>query len=310
MTRLTVFMQSRCFCTTSFKFAFRQSNESCDVGGISSPELVVPALFPPSSVPLATVRRYKQVDYIPTDITMTSALELLDNTIAELEARLNLKPGESPVASGSGNDAVTNKKNDNAPNKKKKVKPAPPPSSQKNAGGANHDQPDICKLEFKVGVITKVWVHPTADKLYCEEIDVGESEPRQIASGLRPHFSLEEMLGQRLLVVSNLKAKNLVGFKSFGMVLCAKEPTEDGTSEKVEFVEPPADAPIGEVVTFEGLPAPEPLTAAQVEKKKIFLACVDGLKTTDTGLAVWNGHIFTTSAGPCKAKTILGGAMS
>jgi aminoacyl tRNA synthase complex-interacting multifunctional protein 1 len=257
-----------------------------------------------------------QSKQVHIDITMTSALQLLDNTIAELEARLNLKPGESPVASGAG-DTATTKKNDNdtpatAPNnnKKKKAKPAPPPSSQKNAGGANHDQPDICKLEFKVGVITKVWVHPTADKLYCEEIDVGESEPRQIASGLRPHFTVEQMMGQRLLVVSNLKAKNLVGFKSFGMVLCAKEPTEDGTSEKVEFVEPPADAPIGEVVTFEGLPAPEPLSAAQVEKKKIFLACVDGLKTTDTGLAVWNGHVFTTSAGPCKAKTIHGGAMS
>jgi aminoacyl tRNA synthase complex-interacting multifunctional protein 1 len=244
---------------------------------------------------------------------MTSALELLDNTIAELEARLNLKPGESPVSSGAGAGAgdtvqvgapATTAPNNN---KKKKVKPAPPP---KNAGEANHDQPDICKLEFKVGVITKVWVHPTADKLYCEEIDCGESEPRQIASGLRHHFSLEEMMGQRLLVVSNLKAKNLVGFKSFGMVLCAKEPAEDGASEKVEFVEPPADAPIGEVVTFEGLPAPEPLTAAQVEKKKIFLACLDGLKTTDTGVAVWNGHIFTTSAGPCKAKTIQGGAMS
>jgi tRNA-binding EMAP/Myf-like protein len=83
---------------------------------------------------------------------------------------------------------------------------------------------------------------------------VGEAEPRQIASGLRPHFfTLEEMMGQRLLVVSNLKAKNLVGFKYFGMVLCAKELAEDG-SEKVEFVEPPAGAVIGEVVTFEGLP--------------------------------------------------------
>jgi aminoacyl tRNA synthase complex-interacting multifunctional protein 1 len=282
--------------------------------GILLPSLTITYHYSQITIP-SGIKQSKEV-YSGTDITMTSALELLDNTIAELEARLNLKPGESPVASASGahGDTITdtNKKNDKAAaaaNKKKKAKPAPPPPP-KNAGGANHDQPEICKLEFKVGVITKVWVHPTADKLYCEEIDVGESEPRQIASGLRPHFSLEEMMGQRLLVVSNLKAKNLVGFKSFGMVLCAKEPTEDGTSERVEFVEPPADAPIGEVVTFEGLPAPEPLTAAQVEKKKIFLACVDGLKTSDTGLALWNGHVFTTSAGPCKAKTILGGAMS
>ena len=68
--------------------------------------------------------------------------------------------------------------------------------------------PDICKLEFKVGCITKVWVHPEADKLYCEEIDCGEEGgPRQIASGLRKHYSEEEMLGKRVLVVANLKVR-------------------------------------------------------------------------------------------------------
>jgi len=51
-----------------------------------------------------------------------------------------------------------------------------------------------------------VWVHPDADKLYCEEIDCGEEGgPRQIASGLRLHYSEEEMLGKRVLVVANLK---------------------------------------------------------------------------------------------------------
>ena len=159
-------------------------------------------------------------------------------------------------------------------------------------------------------MITKVWEHPDADKLYCEEIDIGEeSGPRQIASGLRPHFTLEEMQGRRLLVISNLKAKNLVKFKSHGMVLCAAQ-SLDGGKEKVEFIEPPEDAKIGEVVTFDGLPPPEPLSGAQVDKKKVFLACLEGMKTTeDQGLAAWNGHIFQTSAGPCKAKTICGGVM-
>lgn len=236
---------------------------------------------------------------------MPSALELIDSTIADLEARLNLKPGQ-----GAGTAApAAASKDDAAPKKQKKPKQKQQQPPKKAAAVANHDQPEICKLEFKVGEITKVWVHPTADKLYCEEINVGEDEPRQIASGLRPHFTLEEMMGQRLLVVSNLKAKNLVGFKSFGMVLCAKEAAADGT-EKVEFVEPPAGAPIGEVVTFEGLPKPEPLSGAQVEKKKVFLACLEGLKTTDAGLAAWNGNVFTTTAGPCKTKTIKGGAMS
>lgn len=222
---------------------------------------------------------------------VVDGVQLLDEAIAELEAKLNLQPGEKlTIKSPASNQPVK---------KKKKAKTTP---------AADEEQPDICKLEFKVGQITKVWVHEKADKLYCEEIDVAEAEPRQIASGLRPHFTEEQMLGQRLLVVSNLKAKNLVGFKSHGMVLCAAETMKDG-SEKVEFVEPPAGAAIGEVVTFEGLPPPSPLSAAQVEKKKVFAACLDGLKTTNDRVAVWKGHAFLTSAGPCTTATIQGGVL-
>jgi aminoacyl tRNA synthase complex-interacting multifunctional protein 1 len=225
---------------------------------------------------------------------MADPKELVDKAIADLEARLDLQPGQN-IAINNNSKKQNNKKN---PKKQQPAKVAAPPENQ----------PDICKLEFKVGVITKVWTHPNADKLYCEEIDIGEDTVRQIASGLRPHFSLDEMMGQRLLVVSNLKAKNLVKFKSHGMVLCAAETLEDG-NEKVEFVEPPADAPIGEVVTFEGLPKPFPISGAQVEKKKVFAACMIGMKTTDDCVAAWEGHIFTTSAGPCKTKTIKNGVL-
>jgi len=241
---------------------------------------------------------------------VVSALDLLDDVIAELEARLNLNPGE--VVTVDDDDADSKEKkpkdpkqkaNNNNKNKahEKKTAPTAPPV----------DQPEICKLEFKVGCITKVWVHEKADKLYCEEIDVGEDTgPRRIASGLRPHFTEEQMLGQRLLVVSNLKAKNLVGFKSHGMVLCAAQTVDESTgAERVEFVEPPPGAPIGEVVTFQGLPAPQPFSAAQVEKKKVFAACLEGMRTTEDCLAAWNGHVFMTSAGPCRTKTISGGPM-
>jgi tRNA-binding EMAP/Myf-like protein len=67
-----------------------------------------------------------------------------------------------------------------------------------------------------VGVITKVWHHPAAERLFCEEIDVGEGAPRQIASGLREHFTLEQMQGRRVVVVTNLKPAKLVGFESNG----------------------------------------------------------------------------------------------
>ena len=68
-----------------------------------------------------------------------------------------------------------------------------------------------------------MWNHESADKLFCEQIDVGEETgPREIASGLRQHYTLEDMQDREVLVVCNLKAAKIVGFVSNGMVLAAK----------------------------------------------------------------------------------------
>lgn len=72
-------------------------------------------------------------------------------------------------------------------------------------------------------VTLKVWNHESAERLYCEEIDVGEGAPRAIASGLREHLTLEEMQGRLVLVVCNLKPARLAQFVSNGMVLAAKD---------------------------------------------------------------------------------------
>jgi len=92
------------------------------------------------------------------------------------------------------------------------------------------------------------------------------------------------------------------------MVLCAVAKLNDD-EERVEFIEPPEEAKLGEIISFVGLPAPIPESPAYVERKKIFQACLDGMKTLDDGVGAWNGHAFTTSVGPCKAKTIRGGEM-
>lgn len=70
--------------------------------------------------------------------------------------------------------------------------------------------------------LSQVWNHEEAERLYCEEIDIGEGEPRQIASGLREHLTLEQMQGSLVLVVCNLRSARLAGFNSNGMVLAAK----------------------------------------------------------------------------------------
>lgn len=97
---------------------------------------------------------------------------------------------------------------------------------------------------------------------------MGEAEPRQIGSGIRAFHTFEEMQGHRVCVLCNLKPRKLGGFPSNGMLLCAC--TEDHSMGAL--IEPPADAKVGERVTFAGYEG-EAATPAQVQKKKYLEAC-------------------------------------
>lgn len=88
--------------------------------------------------------------------------------------------------------------------------------------------------QFVTSRVVQAWNHEAADRLYCEEIDVGEGEPRAIASGLREHCTLEEMQGRLVLVVCNLRPAKLAGFTSNGMVLAAK--SADGKASAIGVV--------------------------------------------------------------------------
>lgn len=174
---------------------------------------------------------------------------------------------------------------------KKETKPQPAPAA------ATVDL-DVSALDIRVGKITKAWHHDEAEKLFCEEIDVGEDEPRQIASGLRPFYSTQDLEHCMVLVLCNLKARNLVGFPSHGMVLCASN--SDHT--EVKFVEPPAGSVIGERVVFQGIDMKEPEAENKVAKKKVFEKLAPDLKTNENGVVVWKDHVATTSAGTVTAK--------
>jgi glutamyl-tRNA synthetase len=164
---------------------------------------------------------------------------------------------------------------------------------------SDYDGPPITALDIRVGKINRVWEHEEAEKLYCEEIDVGEDEPRLIASGLRPYLKPEDMEGRMVLVLCNLKERKLVGFSSHGMVLCASN--LDHTD--VRLVSPPIDAKIGERVTipdfdFEGEDA-EPYAENKVGKKKVFEKIAPYFVTSKYGVPEFLGRPFMTSAGVC-----------
>lgn len=187
--------------------------------------------------------------------------------------------------------------------KKKKEAAASKAGQAKSAGDAN--QCDFTKVDIRVGQITKVWNHEEADKLFCEEIDVGEPEKRQIASGLREHYTLEQMEGRKVLVVCNLKAAKIVGFVSNGMVLAAKEEGGKG----VELVDPPADAVIGERVFIDGATG-EPLSSSQIKKKKVWEAVAKKLSTGEGCVAMWDGKPIKTSNGVCTVPSLVGAPIS
>lgn len=79
------------------------------------------------------------------------------------------------------------------------------------------------RLDIRVGKIVNVSKHPDADTLYVESIDLGESEPRQVVSGLANFVPIEEMQNRLVAVLCNLKPAKMRGVESKGMVLCTSK---------------------------------------------------------------------------------------
>ncbi|MGM5488765.1 MAG: methionine--tRNA ligase [Nanobdellota archaeon] len=76
-------------------------------------------------------------------------------------------------------------------------------------------------LQLRAGTVLRVRDHPEADKLYLIDVDLGE-EQRQVVAGLRPYYTKEELTGQTVVVVANLKPAKLRGETSQGMLLAAE----------------------------------------------------------------------------------------
>ncbi|MFH0868191.1 MAG: methionine--tRNA ligase [Candidatus Woesearchaeota archaeon] len=77
-------------------------------------------------------------------------------------------------------------------------------------------------LNLKVAEIIEVKDHPDADKLYVLQINLGK-EKRQLVAGLREYYSKDELLGKKIVVVTNLKHAKLRGIESQGMLLAGED---------------------------------------------------------------------------------------
>ena len=98
---------------------------------------------------------------------------------------------------------------------------------------------DFAKLQFQVGEIIACEAVPKSKKLLCSQVKIG-SQVRQILSGIKAHYTPEEMVGKKVMVVTNLKPAKLAGMVSEGMLLCAED-----AEGNLSLMTPEKDMPAG-----------------------------------------------------------------
>ena len=81
---------------------------------------------------------------------------------------------------------------------------------------------DFEKMQFQVGEIIACVPVKKSKKLLCSQVKIG-SQVKQIVSGIKAHYSAEEMVGKKVMVLVNLKPAKLAGVLSEGMILCAED---------------------------------------------------------------------------------------
>jgi len=98
---------------------------------------------------------------------------------------------------------------------------------------------DFAALQFQVGEIIACEAVPKSKKLLCSQVRIG-SQVKQIVSGIKLHYSPEEMVGKKVMVLVNLKPATLAGVLSEGMLLCAED-----AEGNLALMTPEKDMPAG-----------------------------------------------------------------
>ena len=139
----------------------------------------------------------------------------------------------------------------------------------RNRGGRNQNQrpqasnaaEDILRVAFKASKVLSVSPHPEADSLLVCTVDCGDKTvdgdvaPLTVVAGLAGKVSKEELVGQKVVAVTNLKPAKMRGIESQALLLAA---FEAGESEKLELLQVPDSVPNGELLRFEGKASPQP----------------------------------------------------
>ncbi|KAK9664920.1 hypothetical protein RND81_14G077300 [Saponaria officinalis] len=226
-----------------------------------------------TAVPAApTTVKYLPISFLPPSLSLLPA--------SRRRVRLHCTVSDTPVAAAA----------------------PPPPASEPPSPAAVLEAAGL--LDIRVGKVVKAWRHPDADTLYVEEVDIGENEPRTICSGLVKFVPIDLLQDKKVVVLANLKPRNMRGVKSSGMLMAAS----DASHENVELLVPPEDSVPGERIWFgsddEKANQPDAASANQIQKKKVWELVQPHLKTDAGRVAMLDGHYMMTSAGPVVSTSL------
>lgn len=247
------------------------------------------------------------------------------------EAAKGADAGEAAAAAEKPEGKVNKKEKKEKKEKAPKAKPAPAPAAP----------PSPSVIDLRVGHILRAVNHPNADSLYVSTIDCGDAPGsentsldeatgktvRTVCSGLNGLIPLPEMQDRKIVAVCNLKPVTMRGIKSCAMVLAASPRVaegEDSHAGPVELVMPPADAPAGQRIYFDGWSEGEPEKVLN-PKKKVWETFQPGFTTTENLEVAFEssavpavqgqegkpalGKLMTASGVVCTVKTLKGAAV-
>jgi len=179
-----------------------------------------------------------------------------------------------------------------------------PPEEVKVVVRQTAGEATFSSLDVRVGTILAAVAHPSAQSLIVETIDLGEAEPRTIVSGLIGFYTPDELVGRKVLIICNLKPKNLKGIVSNGMVLAAS--LEVDGQKSLDLVAPPDGTSPGDRVFCAGCEG----EIDEVVTPKRWTRISSKLGTDSDGYAIWNELRFNTISGYCKETKIKSGVVS
>lgn len=169
---------------------------------------------------------------------------------------------------------------------------------------------DVRRVAFKAATILRAEPHPDAEGLLLCFVDCGDvsGEPRTVVAGIAGKIHVDELIGKRVVAVTNLKPAKMRGIESRAMLLAATN-GGSGDDETVELLQVPDGVPNGELLCFEGkeLSVPDEMLKSK-GALKAFERAKEGMRANADGEVSFlqDGQSFRlmTSGGPVRTASL------